>query len=51
MITITVGDVNRPPVLDPIGNLQVDEGQLLEFVVTGADPDGDGLTGFGVTPF
>jgi hypothetical protein len=51
MITITVGDVNRPPVLDPIGNLQVDEGQLLEFVVTGADPDGDGLTGLELPRF
>ncbi len=43
-ITITVGDVNRPPVMDPIGNQQIDEGQLLSFVVSGSDPDGDALT-------
>jgi hypothetical protein len=43
-ISITVGDVNRPPVLAPIGNKTVDEGELLEFVVTATDPDGDNLT-------
>ncbi len=42
-ITITVGNVNRAPVLDPIGNKQVDEGVLLQFVVSGSDPDGDAL--------
>jgi hypothetical protein len=44
-ITITVGEVNQPPVLDPIGDKAVDEGQLLQFTVTGSDPDtGDTLT-------
>jgi hypothetical protein len=43
-ITITVGDVNRPPVLDPIGSKTVNEGELLEFTVTATDPDGDVLT-------
>jgi len=43
-ITITVGDANRPPVLDPIGNKTVNEGELLEFTVTATDPDGDALT-------
>ncbi|NWG04500.1 MAG: putative Ig domain-containing protein [Syntrophaceae bacterium] len=43
-ITITVGNVNRPPVLDPIGNKQVNEGQLLQFTITASDPDGDALT-------
>jgi hypothetical protein len=43
-ITITVGDVNRPPVLDPIGSKSVQEGALLEFTVTATDPDGDNLT-------
>ncbi len=43
-VTITVGNVNRPPVLDPIGQRSVNEGQLLQFVVTGSDPDpGDQL--------
>ncbi len=43
-ITITAVDVNRPPVLVPIGNKTVNEGELLEFTVTGSDPDGDNLT-------
>ncbi len=42
-ITITVGDVNRPPVLSPMGDRAVTEGELLEFTLTAADPDGDGL--------
>jgi hypothetical protein len=42
-ITISVGDVNRPPVLDPIGNKTVNEAQTLSFAVSGSDPD-DGQT-------
>jgi hypothetical protein len=42
-ITITVGDVNRPPVLNPIGSKTVDEGAMLQFTVTGSDPDGNNL--------
>jgi hypothetical protein len=43
-VTITVGNVNRPPVLSTIGSKSVDEGVLFSFTVTGSDPDGDGLT-------
>jgi hypothetical protein len=43
-VTITVGNVNRPPLLDPIGSKSVDEGLTLQFVVTATDPDGNGLT-------
>jgi hypothetical protein len=43
-VTITVGDVNRPPVLNPIGNKTTSVGVALTFTVTGSDPDGDGLT-------
>jgi len=43
-ITITVNNVNRAPVLDPIGNKSVNEGQTLSFTVSGSDPDGDNLT-------
>jgi len=43
-VTITVGNVNRPPVLNPIGAKTVDEAQLLEFTITASDPDGDSLT-------
>lgn len=42
-IRITVGNVNRPPVMGPIGNLTVLEGQTLSFTVTATDPDGDCL--------
>jgi hypothetical protein len=43
-VTMTVGNVNRPPVLNPIGAKTVDEGALLEFTITASDPDGDNLT-------
>ncbi len=39
-ITITVNDVNRAPVLSPIGDKVVDENQLLSFTVSATDPDG-----------
>ena len=37
--TITPGGGNAPPVLDPIGNRSVEEGQTLSFTVTASDPD------------
>jgi hypothetical protein len=37
------GDVNRPPVLNPIGSKSVAEGKTLSFTVTATDPDGDAL--------
>jgi hypothetical protein len=44
IVTITVGNVNRPPVLDPIGNKTIKEGELLEFTLNASDPDdGDAL--------
>ncbi len=43
-VTITVGDVCRPPVLNPIGNRQVDENQSLTFSLNATDPDGGTLT-------
>jgi len=45
-ITITVGDINRPPVLAAIGNRQVDEGQTLTFTLSATDSDGNALTYF-----
>ncbi|MCA9398380.1 MAG: hypothetical protein KC618_01440, partial [Candidatus Omnitrophica bacterium] len=47
IITITVNDVNRAPVLDGIGNKTVTEGQALSFTITGSDPDNDS-TAFGI---
>lgn len=42
-ITITVGNVNRPPVLGAIGDRSVNEGALLQFALNATDPDGDML--------
>ncbi len=48
-ITITVGDVNRPPELAAIGNRTVAENALLSFAVSATDEDGDtvGITAIG----
>ena len=43
-ITITVNNVNRPPVLTDIGDREVDESELLTFQLEATDPDGDNLT-------
>jgi hypothetical protein len=48
--TITVGNVNRPPVLGAIGNRTATQGQLLQFTITATDPDGDGLSFAAGTP-
>jgi PKD repeat protein len=42
-VTITVGDVNRPPALDPIGNRLLNDGETLSIVISASDPDGDNL--------
>jgi len=39
-----VTPVNNDPVLNAIGNRQINEGQLLRFTITTTDPDGDILT-------
>ena len=44
LVTITVNDAQSPPVLAPIGNQIVDEGQSLVFTISATDPDGDSLT-------
>ncbi len=38
------GEINHPPVLDPIGLQRITEGELLEFTVTATDFDEDNLT-------
>ncbi|RKX21878.1 MAG: hypothetical protein DRP35_03265, partial [Candidatus Zixiibacteriota bacterium] len=43
-ITITVNDVNRAPVLSPVGNKVTNEEQLLQFNVIASDPDNDAVT-------
>ena len=44
MVTITVTNVNRPPVLAAIGNQKVAEGSVLTLVVSASDPDVEALT-------
>ena len=44
IIMISVGEVNRPPTLDPIGDRVITVGELLEITLTGSDPDGDALS-------
>jgi hypothetical protein len=41
VITITVSNINRAPVLDLIGAKSTDENKLLSFTVSASDPDGD----------
>ena len=43
-ITITVIGVNQPPVLSPIGNQSLNEGESLTIPITSTDPDGDNIT-------
>ena len=43
-VTITVRNVNQAPVLDPIGDRQVERGSMMSIFVSGSDPDGDALT-------
>jgi hypothetical protein len=38
-ITVTVNEVNLPPVLNPIGPKTINEGALLQFTITASDPD------------
>lgn len=44
IVPIDVGNVNRTPVLNTIGNKTINEGALLTFTISGSDPDGDPLT-------
>jgi hypothetical protein len=43
-VRVTAIDVNEPPVLDAIGDQSVNEGELLQFVISATDPEGDNLT-------
>jgi len=38
-ITVTVNEINLAPVLDPVGNQDIDEGSLLSFTATATDAD------------
>ncbi|MDD3905374.1 MAG: toxin TcdB middle/N-terminal domain-containing protein [Candidatus Omnitrophica bacterium] len=41
---ITVKNVNRPPVIDTIAGVTVNEGDVVKLNVTARDPDGDNVT-------
>ena len=43
IVDITVNNVNRPPVLASIGSKMVNEAQVLQFRISGTDPDGDSV--------
>ncbi|MBC7086016.1 MAG: PGF-pre-PGF domain-containing protein [Methanomethylovorans sp.] len=43
-VTITVNNVDRAPVIEFIGNKEIKENSLLEFIVSANDPDGDIIT-------
>ena len=42
-VVISIGRINRPPVLAPIGNRQGPVGSELRIALTATDPDGDAL--------
>lgn len=42
--TLTISDVNQNPALNSIDNKTGNENSLLEFIVSGSDPDNDSLT-------
>ena len=43
-VAISVGNVNRPPVLTAIGSKTINVGTNLSFTLSAIDPDGDSLT-------
>ncbi len=51
LVTITIGDVNRPPVFAPVGPREVLEQESVSFRVEAKDPDGDEATlSYGLDP-
>ncbi len=44
VVTITVVNVNRPPILTAIGDRSIDASNTLSLTLSATDPDGDGLT-------
>gem|GEM_PF-3421131 len=43
-VTVTIRVSNRVPVITPVGDRTVEEGQTVDLVVAATDPDGDALT-------
>ncbi|MDH5231333.1 MAG: DUF3466 family protein, partial [Gammaproteobacteria bacterium] len=44
IISITVGNTNRPPTITPIGQILVEENESIFFHVDAIDPDGDNVS-------
>ena len=42
-VSVRVRRANQPPLLSPIGEQRIEEGERLEFAVSASDPDGDAL--------
>jgi len=49
-VKVTVKNVNRPPTLNPIPDITVDEGSLVTVTPVATDPDGDPLSFYYTTP-
>ena len=49
VVTINVVNINREPILDPIGQQVLAEGDIYNLVISATDPDGDPLT-YSATP-
>lgn len=45
-ITITIEDVNRPPIFDSVADREVTESYTIEFNVSASDPDGDNIASY-----
>src|SRR5207248_6413628 len=41
---LSVANVNRPPTMNPVAHMTVDEGSTADQAISGSDPDGDALT-------
>ena len=44
VMRLALSGTNQPPVLSPIGDKSISEGELLEFTISATDPNGDPLT-------
>jgi hypothetical protein len=42
--SLTIANTNRPPTLNPVANMTVQDGATADQTISGSDPDGDALT-------
>ena len=48
---VNVGNLNHPPVLNPIADISANEGDLVVITPTATDPDNDAITYYFSAPF